>query len=233
MDAARLTALIDATWPAVERRRVGEWTLRRGGGGGSRVCAATAEGPSPDIAEAEAAMREMGQVPLVMVREGEEALDAKLAARGYLVKDPVTFYSLATWGLTAPPEGIEAHWPPTPEQAAIWAAGGIGPERLAVMARAEGPKTALLARSGPEAAATVYVAIAGDMAMLHALETAVAHRRKGLGAALVRASASWAAENGAERLAILVTRANTPANSLYCALGATAAAGYHYRVLTD
>ena len=37
--------LIDATWPAAAFRQVGPWTIRTGGGGGSRVSAATALGP--------------------------------------------------------------------------------------------------------------------------------------------------------------------------------------------
>lgn len=235
MDQAALTEVIDATWPAAARHPVGPWTLREGRGGGSRVSAATADRPADGhIAEAEAAMRALGQVPLFMVRQDEAALDAALAGRGYAIKDPVTLYLLDTRseGLSAPGQ-VFAHWPPLAAQTEIWAAGGIGPERLAIMARVSGPKASLLARLGQEAASTGFVAAAGDIAMLHALETAGAFRRRGVGRAVVRAAAGWAARQGARSLAILVTRANTPANSLYAGLGAREAGGYHYRILAD
>ena len=42
-------------------------------------------------------------------------------------------------------------------------------------------------------------------------------------------AARWAAEAGAERLALAVTRENAGARALYDALGMTEVASYHYR----
>ena len=82
-----LYAVTEATWPPAERTPAGPWMLRNGAGGGKRVSAATAEGDwhEEDLAAAETAMRMLGQDALFMIREGDEALDAALADRGYEV----------------------------------------------------------------------------------------------------------------------------------------------------
>ena len=90
-----------ATWPAAETRRLGPWTLRRGDGGGNRVSAATLDGPPADPAAAEAVMRGWGQPPLFMIRPGEDALDACLAARGYLERDPTLIAAAPAAALAA------------------------------------------------------------------------------------------------------------------------------------
>lgn len=232
-----LFAALAATWPAAETRRLGGWTLRRGDGGGARVSAATRDGPADadGLAEAEAAMRAWGQRPLAMLRPGEAALDAELAAQGYLLRD-------ASLILAAPAAEIADAGPPLmaidcdgplAAMAAIWAAGGIGPARLAVMARAAGPKTWLMGRIDEAAAGCAFVAARDGVAMLHALEVAPAARRRGLGAALTRAAAAWAAERGAATLALAVTAANAPARGLYAGLGMAEAARYHYRLAPE
>ncbi|MGZ9809551.1 GNAT family N-acetyltransferase [Pseudoroseicyclus sp. H15] len=228
----RLYGAIEATWPPLSTRRLGPWTIRKGAGGGSRVSAATLEGEVAGLDEAEAAMRALGQAPLVMVRAGQEALDETLAGRGYAVKDPVVTYAAAPAGLAGGPGGdVTAHWPPTEEQREIWAEGGIGPERLAVMARVAGPKTALLGRLGEEPAGTAFVAMQGGLAMLHALDVRATHRRRGLARQLMFGASAWAQAEGAKALCLLVTRANTGANALYRGLGMQEQGGYHYRAL--
>lgn len=237
-DQATLFAASEATWPAASRRRVGPFTIREGRGGGSRVSAATADAPATeaDIEAAERAMKALGQAPLVMVREGEQALDVDLAARDYVVKDPVTVYAASAAALAIeppPPVTTFQAWPPLAVQAEIWAKGGIGPGRLAVMERAEGPKTTILGRVNDRPAATAYVAVHGGVAMLHALEVAAPFRRRGLGRHVMRAAASWALAHGADSFAVLVTKANEAANPLYVGLGMTPISGYHYRIRED
>ena len=104
--------------------------------------------PADEIAAhlpgAEAAMLAMGQSCLFQVREGDDALDALLAARGYAVMDPVVAFAAPVAALVARPlEMLRTFcvWPAIAAQAEIWAAGGIGPARRAVMARATAPKT--------------------------------------------------------------------------------------------
>lgn len=236
--ADKLYAVIDATWPPFAKRAVGPWTIRIDGKGGSRVSAATAEQAvqDSDIPDAEAAMREVRQTPLFMIGQEDGGLDALLAARGYLVKDPVTLYAAPVAPIASePPPPVTAFtvWPPLAVQADIWAAGGIGQGRLDVMDRARSPKTSLLGRVDDRPAGTVFVGIAADCAMIHALEIAPPHRRRGLAAALTRAAAIWARSEGADYLALVVTQANQAANRLYTSLGMTAVGQYHYRILPE
>jgi N-acetylglutamate synthase len=155
---------LEATWPPAARHETGPWIVRDGGGGGKRVSAATAREAvsEADIPAAEDAMRALGQAPLFMIREGDETLDALLAARGYAVIDPVVALAapLDELDLPRPPRltAIPA-WPPLAIQRELWARAGIGPARLAVMDRAVFPKTALLARMDDRAAGTAFVGL--------------------------------------------------------------------------
>ncbi len=238
--SARIFAASDATWPAATLRDVGPVTLREGQGGGSRASAATVRpGTSADeitahLPAAEAAMLAMGQSCLFQVREGDDALDALLAVRGYAVMDPVVAFSAPVAALTARPlEMLRTFcaWPAIAAQAEIWAAGGIGPARRAVMARARTPRTTLLGRAGDSPAATAFVACDGPLAMLHALEVAPPFRRSGLGRDMMHAAGHWAAGQGARDLALLVTRANGAACALYAGIGMRIVTHYHYRIL--
>jgi GNAT superfamily N-acetyltransferase len=98
------------------------------------------------------------------------------------------------------------------------------------MDRAAGPKAWLLGRLGDRPAACAFVAMHGDLAMLHALGVAPAARRRGLGALLSRAAALWALRRGAGTLALTVADENAAAAALYAGLGMAEAARYHYRL---
>ena len=233
--AQRLYDIVDATWPAAVKRAVGPWTIRLGHGGGSRVSAATAETAftEVDIPLAEAAMVEAGQKKLFMIREGDEALDAMLAARGYEILTPVNLYAAPVAAIATqrpPPVTAFTVWPPLATQEEIWMDGGIGPARIDVMHRARDPKTTFLGRIDDQPAGTGYVAIAADCAMIHALEIAARHRRKGLARHLTRAAAFWAQEQGAVFLTLVTTQSNAGANALYASLGMTLVGQYHYRI---
>ena len=97
------------------------------------------------------------------------------------------------------------------------------------MTRASAPKTSFLGRTQDRPAGTAFAAIHDGVAMLHALEILPAHRRRGLGAAMMRAAADWALDQGAATFSLLVTRENEPALGLYASLGFTAVGHYHYR----
>jgi ribosomal protein S18 acetylase RimI-like enzyme len=233
-EPGRLLEVLAATWPAAETRRLGPWTLRRGLGGGNRVSAATLDGAPADLDAAEAAMRAWGQRPLFMIRPGDGELDALLASRGYAARDPTLLFTAPVDGLAAP-QGLAAIpcAAPLACMAETWAAGGVGPARLAVMARAAGPKTWLLGRVDDRPAGCGFVAIHDGTAMLHALEIAPAARRRGLGARMTRGAAAWAGARGAATLALAVTEANGAARALYAGLGMDAVGGYHYRIAPE
>ncbi|WP_040671623.1 GNAT family N-acetyltransferase [Rhodobacter ferrooxidans] len=232
MPPADIYAVLEATWPPAARQSLGPWCIRDGQGGGKRVSAATAEGDwtAQDIPAAETAMQALGQPALFLIRDGDAALDAELASRGYRIVDPVVAYA-APCDTIAPPDLMTAfpHWPPLGIARDLWEAEGIGPERLAVMDRAAGPKTVILGRAGDRAAGVAFVAIHGPSAMLHALEVAPDRRRLGVASNILRASAHWAQDNGAGTLSLVVTTANAGARALYASLGLQAMGQYHYR----
>lgn len=226
-----LHAVVTATWPAARVWQVGPVSLRDGQGGGSRASAATVGGAwdEADIAAAEAQMAR----PLFMVRDGEARLDAVLAARGYEVMDPVVGYVAEVAALAVvrpPPVTTFEVWPPLAAQEEIWAEGGIGPARWAVMARAAGPKVSILGRLDDSPAGAAFVGLDQGVAMVHALEVRPRFRRRGLGAHMLRAAAFWAGAQGAGWLALVVTEANAGARALYEELGMQEMGRYHYRV---
>jgi ribosomal protein S18 acetylase RimI-like enzyme len=223
-------AVMDATWPAAEYQRLGPWLIRNGAGGGKRVSAASVAGDWIDIAQAVAAMQDLGQTPLFLIRAEDTALDQTLDAMGFQIVDPVLVYTAPvalladqTTGKTYP------HWPPLAIAREIWAEAGIGPARLQVMDRAK-EKTAILVRHQDRVAGVAFVAKAGDTAMLHALEVSPLHRRQGSAQNLLTAAAGWAQRQGAATLSLVVTTANEPARALYEKLGMQIVGGYHYRV---
>lgn len=227
-----LAQVMEATWPPAQAVRVGPWTIRDGAGGGKRVSAATAEGDwtEADLPLAEAAMAAQGEPALFAIRDGEAALDAALAARGYRVVDPVVAYAVAATSL-APPPGMTTfpHWPPLAIARDLWAEGGIGPARLAVMDRVAGPKVAILGRQNDRPCGVAFVALSGRVAMLHALEISPGFRRQGCARHILQAAAHWALDQGAETLSLVVTVGNAPARALYASLGMRGVGQYHYR----
>jgi ribosomal protein S18 acetylase RimI-like enzyme len=230
MTPALLAAVMEATWPPLRRWPVGPFILRDGAGGGKRVSAASCGDPFTDE-ELDAALSAMAE-PLMLIRGGNQALDATLQARGWQIIDPVVAYAAPVAQLAAelPPLAAFAHWPPLEIARAIWAEGGIGPARLAVMDRVNGPKTAILARSADHPAGVAFVACHGKEAMLHALEVRTGHRRQGVGRTLLHAAANWAGAQGATCLSLVVTRQNAAAGALYARLGMKIVGQYHYRM---
>ena len=224
-DLPKLLEVLEATWPPTSTKQIGGWTIRDGAGGGKRVSAATGSG---DIAVAEAAM----ETPLFQMR-GDQPEDSALEAAGYARIDPTTLY-------VAPVEAVATElpprvttfevWEPLHIMREIWAVGGIGPARVAVMERVAGPKTGLFGRIDNKPAGAGFVAIHDGIAMIHALEVLDQHRRKGLGLYMMRQAAFWAQRNRASHIALAVTEANEAANALYAGLGLTPMGGYHYRI---
>jgi GNAT superfamily N-acetyltransferase len=226
-------AALEATWPPHRWHEAPGWRVAEGAGGGKRVSSGLAVAERAEPAALVAAQRALGQPELAMIRPGDEALDARLDTEGWRVIDPTVALAAPVERLAEVPPHLtafEVAWPPLAVQEEIWAGGGIGPARLAVMERAAGPKIALLGRADDSPAATAYVACHGRLGMVHALEVRPEMRRKGVGRHLMQASALWAARQGAGTLAVLVTSGNAPALALYRGLGMDEVAGYHYRL---
>ncbi|WP_439136544.1 GNAT family N-acetyltransferase [Roseicyclus sp.] len=235
-----LMPVIAATWPTAELHQQGPFIVPDGAGGGQRVSAARLCDPlAEDATEAEidtaiGGLAALGQPPLFMLLDHQGALDARLAARGFNRRDETCAMTVPTADIAAPPPPITCFpiWPPLAIQSEIWATGGIGPARLAVMDRAPLPKASFLGRTQDRPAGTAFVAIHDRIAMLHALEILPVHRRRGLGATMMRAAANWALDQGAGHFSLLVTVENKPALGLYASLGFLPVGQYHYRAKT-
>lgn len=226
-------AAFEATWPAAEYASSGGLLTGRGMGAGGRVGSTRATGAWTvgDIAAAEAQHRAWDQPALFRVLQDDGALADALHGRGYRPVRPTAILAAPVSVLTAcPVDPMSAFtlWPPLAVQRQLWQAGAIGPARQAVMDRAAIPKAALLGRQDDRAAGAGFVAIHDSVAMLHALEVAPEFRRRGLGGALVRKAAHWAAGEGAQVIALAVSLSNSAAFSLYTAMGFSEAARYHY-----
>ncbi len=236
-DAATLYGVCEGTWPPARSWAEGKWTLRDGAGGGKRVSAATALGDvsDSDIPRAEDAMREMGQQPLFMIREGDDALDAMLMARDYDLIDEVRLYVAPVEALMDKPiprVTCFAIWEPLAIMEEIWQTDGVGPARLDVMGRAA-VKTGILSRWNEKPAGAAFAAVHEGTAMVHAVVTLEHQRRQGVAQWMMRAAAFWAHKNGASHISVLCVTANAPANALYKAMGFTAVGTYHYRILPE
>ncbi len=221
-----------ATWPAAAVKPVGGWTIRIGRGGGRRVSATTGDG-NGNIDQAESAMSALSQPHLFMIQGNDSPLDQALASRGYQAVASTTAYACPIEMLTShtvPHLAGFALWPPLAIMDEIWAKGGIGTERLAIMHRVTGPRTAILGRANERAAGTAFVAIYRDIAMIHAIEVVPISRRQGVGINIMRTAARWAQDQGARYFSLLVTDANAPAIALYRKLGLSVVGHYHYRV---
>tara|TARA_R100000935_G_scaffold10109_3_gene20181 strand:- start:8340 stop:9050 length:711 start_codon:yes stop_codon:yes gene_type:complete len=234
-DLAQLYHVIDHTWPAAKIWTETGWTLRDGQGGGKRVSAATMAGPNADVGQAEAAMRAMDQRPIFMIRDGDDTLDAELAARRYDIVDPVNLYVAPVVKLTdVPMPRVTAFqiWEPLAIMTEIWAKGGVGPERINVMHRAA-TKTAILTRWNEMPGGVAFAALHDGVCMVHAVEVLEHQRGQGVAKWLMRSAGFWAQAQGATQMAVLCTQTNAGANRLYQGLGFDLVGHYHYRQFPD
>ena len=230
-----LYEVTEATWPQALDWQEAGFTIRDVQGGGKRVSAATLAGSldDGDIEAAEAAMLALGQMPLFMLRDGEDGFDASLAGRGYGVIDPVNLYAVDAKDLARDdiPRTIAIPaWEPLRIMEEIWAEGGIGPARVEVMRRACSPKTGIVSRFNDKPAGTAFMAMHQGITMLHALEILGTQRRNGLGRWAMHRAGNWTLENGGHTVSVLCTKANDAANGLYQSLGMSLIGAYYYLI---
>ncbi|MEM7241127.1 MAG: GNAT family N-acetyltransferase [Pseudomonadota bacterium] len=219
---------IDQTWPAASYYQEQGWVFREGRGGGKRVSAASALDPEASVEFALGQFKRLKERPLFMLRKEDQGIDDKLDALGFAIVEPVDVMSSPLTMIDMDLD-IYAHNTPTQSAQEIWAEGGIGDPRLAVMARADCAKSYLQI----EDKAVAFVAVWRKIAMVHALEVRKSARRQGLGKKLMQLAMGWAAKEGAAELAILTVKANTPAQQLYRGMGFKDVAHYHYRLSPD
>jgi len=232
---AELFEVNDATWPAAVVHRRGAWLLREGQGGGRRVSSATARGPigEGDVDEAEALHHELGQKCQFMIRPGDEALDAMLAARGYRIEDEVVLMVASLHDFPVP-ERLRAfaHWPPLAILREVWPEVGIDVARQQVMSRVTAPRAALMSRSGhgpDRVTGAGFVGVSGRVAMAHGLGVLPQWRRDRSAWNMMAEAGAWAREQGADTIALVVLADNRAACTLYASMGFQTVGRYHYR----
>ena len=215
----------EAAWPSAGTTAQNGWVIKAGAGGGKRVCAAIQTDPNADIALAEATIQSLNQPRLFQIRTAEHELDAALNTRGYDLIDRAIFLMAPLSSLTKSQSDQNVDTPNTTMKK-IWADGGVGPERLNVMARATTPKT----YAHIDHQAVAYAAIHENICMAHAVKVSQNHRRQGLGKSIMHQLAGWAKTQGAEFMAVITVMDNIPARTLYQNLGMSEVGHYHYRI---
>lgn len=233
MTRSDLLEALERTWPPMRRIAEDGFAVRIGAGGGKRVSSAYFDGDTPEqISDALDLISRQGVENLFQVTASQYKIDTKLANLRFRVVDPTLLFTRSLIDSNAVPPLVTTFsiWPPLQIIRDIWATGGIDADRVLVMERATSPKTSLLGRIENRAAGAAFVAIYGDIAMLHALEVAPKFRRLGLARHLTHAAMDWARDHGASTFALAVTESNLAARDLYTSLGMTIADRYHYRI---
>ena len=223
---------VDTTWAPLAIHDYHGWLIREGAGGGQRVSSATQilGTPGATIKAAEKKMASLRQNPLFMIKATDNDLDIELAALGYKIVDPVAILIARIDNLQEMKSGqdhrIARLVAPDNNAKSIWATGGIDHNRLNVMKRVAAPKITLSANNKGVA----FVVTHDNIAMVHAVEVAKSHRRKGVANALMYEACHWAREMGCKWISVLTVRQNIPAIKLYKSLEMVEAAAYHYRI---
>lgn len=228
-----LARAFETTWPAAEYADAGGIRLGRAPGAGGRVNSArvTGDWTGDDLDRAIAQFQDWGLPPVFRALDQDQALQQALAARGFHRSNPTAIMASPIARLTdrdLPPVTTFTIWPPMAIQREIWAAGNIKAARQQVMLRVAAPRTSILGRIKDRAAGAGFVAIDGDVAMIHAIEVLPDWRRHGLAGWMMRQAAIWAAGQGAARVGLAVSRANLGARAMYQGLGFEEVAGYAY-----
>ncbi len=239
-----LEALATAAWPATHVQQVPGWTLRHTPGAPWRRVNSALPDPLAGAADVDPVTRHytgLGLRPCVQVTplELHEALDARLAARGWTAEG-------ATAVLTAAlQETIAAASPAQSTSATVtvnerWSAAWLGawavaealPERSAAreaLARIPSPCAFALARLDDGPVGVGLAVRSRGWAGVFALATVPGARRRGVAKTVLWALAQWAQAGGADRLYLQVEDDNASARALYEHLGFVRSHGYHYR----
>ena len=134
MRLSDLMPVITATWPAAAHHENGPFTLPQVIDGGQRVSAARLHDPlAQDATEAEidaaiAGLAALGQPPLFMLLDHQGALDARLAARGFVLRDATCAMIVSSAQIAAPPPPSHAFpsGPPWPSNPRFGPQAGLG-----------------------------------------------------------------------------------------------------------
>lgn len=234
-----------AAWPAEEVVAVDGWRLRAMRGVTQRANSVFTGGEVSDLGRAisivEREYERRGLPPLFQISPASKPrdLDARLEARGYVVRSPVSIQTAPlsdVFGGESLAEGIEVNVAPRPSD--DWFEIQIARGRFA---RTPEPFRGLVSRLGAGAGfalarirgrpvgAALCVA-EGEWLGIFAMLSVPEARRQGVGSALVRSIADWGRARGVKSAYLQVERDNVAANDLYARAGFRELYGYHYRI---
>ena len=233
-------------WPAAEVRALGGWRLRFNQGVTNRGCSvwpgpgASEQALDARIAEVERFYAERGAAACYQLSAASDPpeLDAALAARGYETHSPVSVEvaTAARVAALATPRDIEVLCADALDEAWFDVSGRGGRFRGEAVAVYRGLLERLAGRAGfarvqagGEVVAVALTVAAAPWAGVFSMLTLPAWRGRGLGAAVLGASARWAQGRGASRLYLQVEADNAPARRLYARAGFEPRYAYHYR----
>lgn len=227
-------------WPAVEERRVGDWIVRRSGGGTKRTNSASAvAGGAPlgadTLAEIASLYRAQEQPTILRLTSLSSSDAVSGPLDGFAPAEGVTHTLAASLDGThrSDPTVMLAHaadagW--IAERGRISRAlGRDAHDHVTPLARLAVP--AIFARVGaPTVHALGYVALVDDLAVVEAVATDPAQHRRGRARACVSTLLAAAHAAGARTAVLQVGADNTAALALYARLGFTHHLyDYHYR----
>ena len=230
-----------AAWPAAGEQAVGAWIVRRSGGGTRRTNSASAARADAMLdaetrARIETLFARHRQPAIFRVTALTPAIDASLSDAGY--EPPAgTTHTLAADLSGAHRRNAAVTLADLPD--AMWRAArmrlsralGAGQrDHVDVLDRLRVPAIFARADAGDDTRAVAYVALVDDLAVIEAVATDPAHRRRGLARACVASLLAAARDAGARTAILQVVADNAPALALYAQLGFTAHLyDYHYR----
>jgi len=228
-------------WPAGETKTVDGWLWRYSGGGSQRansVSALSYEGSDVEatIDAIEALYREHGAPVRFQVGfplSQPEDLDQRLAARGYVIHDPVTTLLKPVTAVTAP-DRVVLREAPSEGWLSVYLSN-VTPDRRpfarAILARVPAPCAFAEAVRDGAVIATALGVFYEDTVIAECVGTALEVRRQGAAAAVMQALEVWGGGLGAHTIGLQAVTTNMPAQGLYASLGYVPAGTYHYRFL--
>jgi GNAT superfamily N-acetyltransferase len=239
-DVLALEEVAALGWPARETRWLGRWLLRAAEGWTGRANSVLPLGdpglPLDDaLAEVTAWYAERGlPARFTLPTPAREALGAALAERGWSSYNPtgvLTADVTVTLDRLPPPDPRAAVEPePTSDWLGLYHYRGsteLPPVARAVLAGARSPGFALI-RDGGRVLAIARGSVDEGWIGVTAVEVDAAHRRQGLGTAVMRAILEWGRERGAVSVYLQVADDNAAALALYDRLGFSRHHGYRY-----
>jgi len=225
-------------WRPQEREDLGGWRLRAAGGFTGRANSALAVGdPDCDLDTALERVRAFyaARDLEAVVAAPTGALSEELERRGWAVRTPTLVMTAAVPRSGAPgPDVRFDDEPDDPWLAAYQGRGPVGPAGRAVLLSADRQVFASL-RAGDEVLAVARGSLSRGSGHegwlgLSAVETAPAHRRRGLAGRLTAALLAWGAQQGATAAFLQVAASNDAARVLYERSGFAVHHEYRYLV---